>query len=229
MNRRLSIKEWREDERPREKLMAKSATALDDSELIAIILGSGTRNATAVDLAKELLVACNNSLRELSKLNIDNLTKRCGIGPAKAVTIAALFEIAKRYSITENKPIIQIQSSSSAAGIISPILKDLPHEECWVLYLNRANRLISKERISIGGISATVVDVKIVIKSALEKLASSLILVHNHPSGNLQPGEHDKMQTKILKEAAALFDIALLDHLIIAGDEYFSFADNGII
>ncbi|MBP9018895.1 MAG: DNA repair protein RadC [Rikenellaceae bacterium] len=229
MNRRLSIKEWREDERPREKLMAKSATALDDSELIAIILGSGTRNATAVDLARELLVACNNSLRELSKLNIDNLTKRCGIGPAKAVTIAALFEIAKRYSITENKPIIQIQSSSSAAGIISPILKDLPHEECWVLYLNRANRLISKERISIGGISATVVDVKIVIKSALEKLASSLILVHNHPSGNLQPGEHDKMQTKILKEAAALFDIALLDHLIIAGDEYFSFADNGII
>jgi DNA repair protein RadC len=123
MNRRLSIKEWREDERPREKLMAKSATALDDSELIAIILGSGTRNATAVDLARELLVACNNSLRELSKLNIDNLTKRCGIGPAKAVTIAALFEIAKRYSITENKPIIQIQSSSSAAGIISPILK----------------------------------------------------------------------------------------------------------
>lgn len=229
MNRRLSIKEWREDERPREKLMAKSATALDDSELIAIILGSGTRNATAVDLARELLAACNNSLRELSKLNIDNLTKRCGIGPAKAVTIAALFEIAKRYSITENKPIIQIQSSSSAAGIISPILKDLPHEECWVLYLNRANRLISKERISIGGISATVVDVKIVIKSALEKLASSLILVHNHPSGNLQPGEHDKMQTKILKEAAALFDIALLDHLIIAGDEYFSFADNGII
>ncbi len=229
MNRRLSIKEWREDERPREKLMAKSATALDDSELIAIILGSGTRNATAVDLARELLAACNNSLRELSKLNIDNLTKRCGIGPAKAITIAALFEIAKRYSVTENKSIIQIQSSSTAAGIISPILKDLPHEECWVLYLNRANRLISKERISIGGVSATVIDVKIVIKSALEKLASSLILVHNHPSGNLQPGEHDKMQTKILKEAAALFDIALLDHLIIAGDEYFSFADNGII
>jgi DNA repair protein RadC len=229
MNRRLPIKEWQEDERPREKLMAKSASALDDSELIAIILGSGTKNVTAVDLARELLAGCNNSLRELSKQNIDNLTKRCGIGPAKAITIAALFEIAKRYSITENKSIIQIQSSSSAVSIISPILKDLPHEECWVLYLNRANRLISKERISIGGVSATVVDIKIVIKSALEKLASSLILVHNHPSGNVKPGEHDKMQTKILKEAAALFDIALLDHLIIAGDEYFSFADDGII
>ncbi|AGY52917.1 hypothetical protein BRDCF_p290 [Bacteroidales bacterium CF] len=229
MNKRLSIKEWQKEERPREKLVAKSAASLDDSELIAIILGSGTKGVTAVDLARELLSSCNNNLRELSRLSVDKLTSRFGIGPAKAITLTALFEIARRYSLTENRTQAQIQSSSSAAGLISPILRDLSHEECWVLYLNRANKLISKERLSIGGVSATVVDIKIVIKNALEKLASSLILVHNHPSGNAKPGENDKVQTRLLKEAAALFDISLLDHLIIAGDEYFSFADDGLI
>jgi len=229
MRNKLSIKEWQEEERPREKLMAKGPAALDDSELMAIILGSGTKGVTAVDLARELLASSNNSYRELSRLTTDKLISRNGIGPAKAITISAMFEIARRFSIAENRSLVQIQSSSSAAGLISPILRDLSHEECWVMYLNRANKLISKERLSIGGVSATVVDVKIVIKNALEKLASSLILVHNHPSGNSRPGENDKVQTRLLKDAAALFDISLLDHLIIAGDEYFSFADDGII
>ena len=229
MIKKLSIKEWQEEERPREKLMSKGAGALDDSELLAIILGSGTKGQTAVDVAKRLLASGKNSYRELSKLTCEKLTEMNGIGPTKAVIIAALFEIAKRYSTAENMLLTQIHSSSGAAGLISPILRDLSHEECWVMYLNRANKLISKERLSIGGVSATVVDVKIIIKTALEKLASSLILVHNHPSGNSKPGENDKVQTKILKEAAALFDISLLDHLIIAGDEYFSFADDGII
>jgi DNA repair protein RadC len=229
MTKKLSIKDWQEDERPREKLRAKGASSLSDAELIAIILGSGTMEETAVDVARNLISSNENSFRELSKLTIEKLIEKSGIGPAKAVAIVAVFEIARRFASTDQKSLTQIQSSSYAAKIISPILRDLSHEECWVMYLNRANKLISKERLSIGGVSATVVDVKIVIKNALEKLASSIILIHNHPSGNTKPGENDKIQTKLLKDAAALFDISLLDHLIIAGDEYFSFADDGIM
>lgn len=229
MTNKLSIKQWPEEERPREKLRAKGPNALSDAELIAIILGSGTKDETAVDIARNLISSNENSLRELSKLPIERLIERKGIGPSKAIAITAIFEIAKRFASIEIKSLTQIQSSAYAAKIISPILRDLSHEECWVMYLNRANKLISKERLSIGGVSATVVDVKIVLKNALEKLASSIILIHNHPSGNPKPGENDKVQTKLLKDAAALFDISLLDHLIIAGDEYFSFADDGIM
>jgi len=229
MTNKLSIKQWQEEERPREKLRAKGPNALSDAELIAIILGSGTKDETAVDIARNLISSNENSLRELSKLPIERLIERKGIGPSKAIAITAIFEIAKRFASIEIKSLTQIQSSAYAAKIISPILRDLSHEECWVMYLNRANKLISKERLSIGGVSATVVDVKIVLKNALEKLASSIILVHNHPSGNPKPGENDKVQTRLLKDAAALFDISLLDHLIIAGDEYFSFADDGIM
>jgi len=229
MTNKLSIKQWPEEERPREKLRAKGPNALSDAELIAIILGSGTKDETAVDVARNLISSNENSLRELSKLPIERLIERKGIGPSKAIAITAIFEIAKRFASIEIKSLTQIQSSAYAAKIISPILRDLSHEECWVMYLNRANKLISKERLSIGGVSATVVDVKIVLKNALEKLASSIILVHNHPSGNPKPGENDKVQTRLLKDAAALFDISLLDHLIIAGDEYFSFADDGIM
>lgn len=229
MTNKLSIKQWQEEERPREKLRAKGPNALSDAELIAIILGSGTKDETAVDVARNLISSNENSLRELSKLPIERLIERKGIGPSKAIAIIAIFEIAKRFASIEIKSLTQIQSSAYAAKIISPILRDLSHEECWVMYLNRANKLISKERLSIGGVSATVVDVKIVLKNALEKLASSIILIHNHPSGNPKPGENDKVQTRLLKDAAALFDISLLDHLIIAGDEYFSFADDGIM
>lgn len=229
MTNKISIKQWQEDERPREKLKAKGANTLSNAELIAIILGSGNREETAVDIARNLITSNGNSLRELSKVPIDKLTEIKGIGPSKSISIAAVFEIAVRFSSTEIKSLTQIQSSAYAAKIISPLLRDLSHEECWVMYLNRANKLISKERLSIGGVSATVMDVKIVIKNALEKLASSIILIHNHPSGNPKPGENDKVQTRLLKDAAALFDISLLDHLIIAGDEYFSFADDGIM
>lgn len=229
MTNKLSIKQWQEEERPREKLKMKGAGVLSDAELFAIIIGSGTKEETAVDVARNLISSNGNSIRELSRIPVDRLTERKGIGPSKAIAIAAVFEIAKRFASTEIKALAQIQSSAYAAKIISPILRDLSHEECWVMYLNRANKLISKERLSIGGVSATVVDVKIVIKNALEKLASSIILIHNHPSGNPKPGENDKVQTRLLKDAAALFDISLLDHLIIAGDEYFSFADDGIM
>lgn len=229
MANKLSIKQWKEDERPREKLRAKGASNLSDAELLALILGSGTKNETAVDVARDLISSNGNSLRELSKLPVEKLIKRKGIGPSKAISIAAIFEIARRFASTEVKPLAQIQSSTYAAKIISPILRDLSHEECWVMYLNRANKLISNERLSIGGVCATVMDVKIIIKNALEKLASSIILIHNHPSGNPRPGENDRIQTRLLRDAAALFDISLLDHLIIAGDEYFSFADDGIM
>jgi len=229
MKKKLSIREWKEDERPREKLVAKGAENLSDAELIAIIIGSGNRDESAVDLGRRLLQLNDNDLRALSGASLESLTSVKGIGPGKAISLIAATEMGKRFSSAPGKVMPGIQSSQSAAKLISPLLRDLPHEECWVMYLNRANKLISRERLSKGGLSATVVDVKFVIKGALERLASSIILIHNHPSGNAHPGESDKIQTKILKDAAALFDITLLDHLIIAGDNYFSFADDGII
>ncbi len=229
MTKRLKIKEWNENERPRERMLSNGADSLSDAELIAILLGSGTRNETAVDLARKILASADNNLRSLMCSNIEKLKEIKGIGNSKALAVAVVGELTKRITETEARQLPNIKSSSSAAKLISPALRDLSHEECWVLYLNRANKLISKERLSIGGISATVVDVKIIIKNALEKLASSIILVHNHPSGNPYPGENDKNQTKLLKDAAAFFDISLLDHLIIAGDSYYSFADEGLM
>ncbi len=229
MKKRLSIKEWSKDERPREKLMEKGAESLSDAELIAILVACGTKEESALDISRNILLKCENNLRELSRMNFEKLREIKGLGPSKTITLLSVFELFKRFMITPGKELARIHSSEYAAKVISPILRDLGHEECWVLYLNRANKLICKERLSVGGVSSTVVDVKIIIRNALEKLASSLILVHNHPSGNASPGENDKIQTKILKDAASLFDIALLDHLIIAGDGYFSFADDGMI
>lgn len=227
--KRVSIKRWSEDERPRERLLKNGASSLSNAELLAILLRSGTRKMSALEVARELLSSCNNNLRELAKLNYEELIRFEGIGAAKAVGLMAHFELNLRVSKLSRRELPPIKSSQYAAEIIAPLLRDLSHEECWVMYLNRANRLIDKERLTVGGVSSTIVDVKILVKRALEKLASSLILIHNHPSGNLSPGESDKIQTQIVKEAAALFDIKLLDHLIIAGDDYFSFADDGII
>lgn len=185
--------------------------ALSDSELLSI-----------------LGISSQCDLKTLFAENYDTLLLK-GHSQATAIRINALVEISRRRALipVASKP--QVQSSKSAADIISPLLRDLAHEECWVLFLNRSNKLISRDRLSIGGVSATIVDIKIVMKMALEKLASAIILVHNHPSGNTMPGDNDRTQTKIVKDAAALFDIALLDHIIIAGDNYFSFADDGIL
>lgn len=225
----IRIKDWHEQERPRERLINKGAWALSDAELIAIIIGTGNKGESAIDLARRILAESSDNLRGLSSVSVERLTEIKGVGLSKAVSIVAMFELAKRVSEGSSRQMLNVKSSSGAAKIIGPILRDLSHEECWVLYLNRANKLISKERLSIGGVSATVVDIKIIIRNALEKLASSIILVHNHPSGNPTPGENDKTQTKILKDAAAFFDISLLDHLIIAGDTYYSFADEGLM
>ena len=227
--RRTTIKEWSRDEQPREKLIDRGAESLSNVELLTILIGNGGVGRSAMEISRDILEAANNNLKELSKISYNRLLNISGIGSVKAIKLIATFEIFKRILTENNGEPLQIKSSQYAATMMSPLLKDLNREECWVIYMNRANRLISKERISIGGVSATVIDVKIVIKSALEKLASSIILIHNHPSGNSTPGENDKLQTKILKDAARLFDISLLDHIIIAGDSYYSFADDGII
>lgn len=184
------------------------------------------RDAELLHLVGINLESCD--LRQLFTSNKEELIRK-GYTQATAIKLTALGEIAHRYSLMPVPEKIALQSSAAAAKLVIPELKNLDHEECWVMYLNRANRLITKERLSSGGVTATVVDVKLVVKRALELLASSIILVHNHPSGNDKPGEHDKTQTRILKDAACLFDITLLDHIIVAGDKYFSFADDGII
>ena len=224
-----AIREWSRDERPREKLADRGAESLSNIELVTILIGSGGIGRSAMEISRDILDLANNNLRELSKISYDKLLSISGIGPVKAITLIAAFEIFKRVLTENSVELSQIKSSKYAATIMSPLLKDLNREECWIMYMNKANRLISKERISVGGVSATVVDVKIIIKNALEKLASSIILIHNHPSGNANPGESDRVQTKNLKEAARLFDITLIDHIIIAGDNYYSFADDGII
>ncbi len=221
----MSINTWKTDERPREKMYAAGAASLNDSELLAVILGSGTKKENAVELARTMLRTANNSLKELSQFSIEDLCAIPGIGTAKASKIMATFALAMRAECETESPLPVISSAKDVVGILGPMMKNLKHEECWVLYLNKGNRMIAKERLSIGGVSATIIDARIVIKKAVEKLASSIIIVHNHPSGNPRPGEMDRRQTKHLREAVALLDIALLDHVIIAGNKFYSFAD----
>lgn len=224
----MKIKDWKSDERPREKMKQFGAISLSDAELLAILINSGTQELSAVELARTILSKCENSLNILSQSSFEVLCHHKGIGEAKAARLMALFELASRIEREAAPERETISSSKSVANIFVPLLKNLPYEECWVLYLNRANKIISKERISSGGVSSTVVDAKLIIKKAVEKLASSIILIHNHPSGNPYPGAHDKKQTTLLKEAASLFDIALIDHIIIAGKHYYSFSDETV-
>lgn len=220
-----SIKGWCEEERPREKLITSGCSSLTNAELLAIIIQTGTSKKTAVDLAREIISQSGGRLESLSRFSAERLKQISGIGTAKAVTILACFELARRMSaeIPADEPVIT--SSQTAAKIMGPLLRDLPHEECWVMYLNKANKLICKEKISSGGIDQTSIDIRIVVRKALEHFACSLILVHNHPSGNRFPGEADLVQTAALKKALSVFDITLLDHIIIAGKKYFSFSD----
>ncbi|MDD3200775.1 MAG: DNA repair protein RadC [Bacteroidales bacterium] len=219
------IRTLREEERPREKMALKGAESLTITELLAIIIRTGDRGKSAIDLARELLDRSDNRLSELSKMSHEKFMTIGGMGSAKTFSILAAFEIGKRLCSEVPSDQLQIRTSNMAAQIISPFIKNLSHEECWVLYLNRANKLIGKEKISKGGVSATIMDIKIIVKKAVEKLASSIILVHNHPSGNPYPSEQDRAQTTALKEAAAYFDITLLDHIIVAENKFFSFSD----
>jgi DNA repair protein RadC len=225
----MNIKSWSPEDRPREKLLLKGTSALSDAELIAILLGSGTANLSAVEVAKKVLAHVANNLDSLAKLSVKELMKTRGIGEAKAITIVAALELGRRRKeqSPDEKP--KIEGSRTAVDLIKGDLMDLPHEEFWVMLLNRANRIIRKKRISEGGVSGTVADPKIIFKLAVDELASGIIVVHNHPSGNLKPSESDINLTRKIKEAGKVLEIALLDHLIIAHDRYFSFADEGLL
>jgi DNA repair protein RadC len=228
-NQNLTIKTWAEEDRPREKLSLKGKNSLSDAELIAILIGSGNKNESAVELSKKILASLNNDLNRLAKLSISDLTQFNGIGDAKAISIIAALEIGRRRkdSEIEKRPIIK--SSKDAYNVIADVLSDLPHEEFWVLYLNRKNEVIKKENISKGGVSGTIADSKIIFKSAIEQLASAIILCHNHPSGSLKPSAADISLTKKLKETGTMLDTPVLDHLIIGEKDYFSFADQELL
>jgi len=225
----LKITDWAVEDRPREKLIQKGTASLSDAELLAILISSGTKNKSAVDLGRELLGIVNNNLNSLGKLTITDLKKVSGIGTARAVTIAASLELGRRRKLSEVQYVPHIRSSKDVADIFQPLLSDLLHEEFWILFLNRSNKVINRMKLSQGGISGTVTDVRLVMKEAIECLASGIIVCHNHPSGNLNPSESDSKITQKIKEAGILMDIQLLDHLIISDKDYYSFADNGLL
>lgn len=225
----IKITDWAPSDRPREKLIEKGAAALSDAELLAILISSGTKNKSAVDLGRELLALAGNNLNTLGRLGIPELRGLHGIGEARAVTIAAALELGRRRKLAEAPENGQIKSSADVFNIFHPLLSDLTHEEFWILFLNRSNKPINRMKISQGGISGTVTDVRIIMKKAVENLASGLVVCHNHPSGNNNPSESDIQITQKIREAGSLLDVQLLDHIIIAGSAYYSFADNGLI
>jgi DNA repair protein RadC len=225
----IKITDWAVEDRPREKFIQNGTASLSDAELLAILISSGTKDKSAVDLGRELLGMANNNLNNLGKLTIADLRKVHGIGPARAVTIAAALELGRRRKLSEVQYVPQIRSSKDVSDIFQPLLSDLLHEEFWILFLNRSNKVINRMKLSQGGISGTVTDVRLVMKKAIECLASGIIVCHNHPSGNLNPSESDNKITQKIKEAGNLMDIQLLDHLIISDKDYYSFADNGLL
>lgn len=225
----FSIKNWSDDDKPREKLVNKGRSALSNAELIAILIGSGSRDESAVELSKRILASVDNNLNELGKLSIQQLMKFKGIGEAKAISIAAALEIGRRRRGEDSLKIEKIGSSHDVFDVLHPIIGDLEHEEFWILYLNNSNKILHKAQLSKGSITGTLVDVRLVMKQCLELGAVALILAHNHPSGTLKPSNADKEITQKIKNASEALDIRVLDHLIITQREYFSFADNQII
>lgn len=226
---KLTIKSWALDDRPREKMLAKGKTALSDAELIAILIGSGNRNESAVGLAKRILQSVNSNINELAKLSVENLSTFKGIGEAKAIAIITALELGKRRQLETALEQPKINSSKAVFNLMQPVIGDLPHEEFWVLFLNNSNKVLSQFQISKGGLTATVVDVRLLFKRALELACVGIIVCHNHPSGKLQPSNADKQITQKIKDAGVTLDIKLLDHLIITQKAYFSFADEGIL
>lgn len=223
------LKSWAVEERPREKVMANGIQYLSDSELLAILLGSGNRDMTVVELARQLLQKVSNNLHELGRQSMVDLMKTKGIGPAKAITILAAMEIGRRRAGIHHIEKIPVRSSQTVFDLFHPLLGDLEHEEFWLLMLNRANRVLGRYKVSQGGLAGTVIDTRIILKKALDNLSTSIIVCHNHPSGNNQPSDADVKITEKLKKAAEMLEIKLLDHVIIADNSYFSFADEGLI
>ncbi len=228
-NLKLNIKSWSEEDRPREKMMLKGREALSDAELLAILIGSGNTEMSAVGLSQLILSSADNNLHELGKKELADFMVFKGIGEAKAITIAAALEIGRRRQITDPKEQPKILSSHDAYKCIAPIIADNNYEEFWILLLNRGSKLIKKLKISSGGVNAVLADPRLIFKPAIENLASVIILVHNHPSGNLRPSREDLNITKKLQEGAKLLDFSIPDHLIITQDGYLSFADEGLM
>ncbi len=226
---RNTIKDWSEQDRPREKLLQTGRKSLSDAELLAIVLGSGSNNESALSLAQRIMAAANNNLSSLSMVTYNDLLRFKGVGPAKAVNILAVLEIASRINNTELGDIVQISCSADIFKLMKKDFAELPVEEFWLLLLNTANRVIKKHRIAIGGVSGVVADIKVILKTALDYSASAIVVAHNHPSGNTVPSKQDIELTHRLKDAAKLMDITLLDHLIFCGGNYVSFADDGIL
>lgn len=226
---KLTIKSWALDDRPREKLLAKGKSTLSSAELIAILIGSGNRDESAVGLSKRILQSVNGNINELARLSIEKLISFKGIGEAKAIAIITALELGKRrqLELALEKP--KISSSKEVFHIMQPIIGDLGHEEFWVLFLNNSNKVIAKNQISKGGLTATVVDVRLLFKKAIELTAIGIIVCHNHPSGKLNPSLADKQITEKINAAGVTLDIKLLDHLIVTQNAYFSFADEGVL
>ena len=225
----LPITSWSLDDRPREKLLEKGNKALSDAELIAILIGSGSRNESAVDLAKRILASTNANLNQLARLSLNDLQDFKGIGEAKAVSIVAALELGRRRRLETALEKPKITSSKNAFELMQPYIGDLNHEEFWVIYLNNSNKVLARQQLSKGGFTGTLVDTRLVLKKALEVSATGLILCHNHPSGKLTPSQSDKNLTKKIIEAGSVMDIKVLDHLIVTEKSYFSFADEGIL
>ena len=223
----FSIKSWAEDDRPREKMALKGKAVLSDAELLAILIGSGTKNESAVQLCKRILASVDNNLNNLGKLSIDQLSEFKGIGQAKAIAIIAALEIGRRRKNEDVHELNKIISSKSTFDLMQPLIGELGHEEFWVLFLNNNMKVLHKSQLSKGGITGTVVDIRLIFKSAFEKNATSIILVHNHPSGSLKPSEADVEITKKIMLAGKTLDILVLDHLIITETNYYSFSDEG--
>jgi len=224
-----SIKNWSDQDRPREKMLLSGRQILSDAELLAILLGSGSRHESAVDLAKRILQTINDDLNVLAKLSLADLMSFKGVGEAKAITVTAAFELGRRRQLVDPQKRFKINTSSDAFKHIGPILADLDVEQFWIVLLNRSHEVIGKRKISEGGVSGTVVDAKVVFKIAVELLASSMILVHNHPSGNVKPSQADKILTNKLVQAGNVMNVNVIDHLIISEKGYYSFADEGEI
>lgn len=225
----FGIKSWAEDDRPREKLMLKGRAVLSDAELIAILLGSGSPNESAVELAKKVLQSVNNNLEELGRLKVEDLQSFKGIGEAKAINIITALELGRRRREAEALVRKKITNSQHVFELMQPVLADLDHEEFWALFLNSGNRLLAKRMVSRGGWSATMADMRVIFREALRQSATAMIVCHNHPSGDTRSSQADRHLTKKLTEAGKLMDIRLLDHVIIGGHQFMSFADEGML
>lgn len=225
----FSIKLWAEDDRPREKLLSKGKQALSDAELIAILISSGSRNESAVELSKRILASINNNLSTLGKLSVTDLMKFKGIGEAKAISIITALELGRRRRLEEAMELPKITSSKTVFEIMQPLIGEIATEEFWIVYLNNSNKILHKSQLSSGGLTGTVVDVRLVFKKAVEINSTAIILCHNHPSGNTKPSDADIQLTKKMKLGGETLDVKVLDHLIITEKAYFSFADEGLI